>query len=297
MTSTNEKKVRKLVPRFRRKNLNENVVDFDDAEAEALIHQDLKSVYKWTTDFEENANASSNIDQLETTNSKQNLSFTDQFNQEYFIDLENTSQSKINIFFHSNENNLVQYDHQGEDHQHPQLFLSESTLQKQQWTMDHQDSFRLNLIDPNQQLSNYDFDQKDPEEILQFLTEKFHEIRFTIQLSHEDEEINLFIGDQENIQSIHFDCSNPSKDLILSLPQQLNNAQWIEGLFHLTFSLNDQQQSKQIYSPNNSIAEKLDLENVENLLWSIDFLKENLIKSYLINLIEETSPINYSILE
>jgi hypothetical protein len=106
-------------------------------------------------------------------------------------------------------------------------------------------------------------------------------MKFAIQ--SKDDELNLFLSDQEDLRSISFDSNIPSMNSTLSLPQAPIILHWIEGISEYTLSLPGDKSSEE-YSPLNQTKLQLDSNSLKALQWSLDLLKENLIVSYLISL-------------
>ena len=298
MTSIkSEKRIRKVVPRFRRKDLSKNFVDFDDVEAQALIDQDLKSVYKWNSDLNDDESIDlQNQFQFED-NSQQNLSLIDPTNQENLLDLEVDGRDQVNIFANSDESRRTQYDFQFE-HKQIQLFISEKNLKSQRWSIgETRDEFQLNVNDSSEQISKFDCDETNSNELVQFIGDQqfLNERIFSIE---EENQRNLFVNDENNLQSIVLDSCQPTINLILSLPQTITTNLWINGQFNLKFSLTQQQQqSTPMFSPLTLNKFELDLANCFHRPSSIDLFTENFISSYLINLIEENKQMIYTIAE
>jgi hypothetical protein len=125
-------KERKLVPRFRRKNANKNLVDLDDEEAQALIEKDLKSDFTWTSDT--NQEITFQFDSHQHENNSQQISIDDQINNQLIYDIDNNNEQLWNINTQHNENDFIQWTH---DQQHQQIFLNVQNIQdqQQQWTL------------------------------------------------------------------------------------------------------------------------------------------------------------------
>lgn len=104
-------------------------------------------------------------------------------------------------------------------------------------------------------------------------------------IASENEQLNVFPTDSEDFKSISFDSNIPSIQSILSLPQAPIILHWLEGISHYTLSLPVQEQSQE-YSPFNSSTIQIDSDTLKSLKWSLELLKENLLRSFLISLPE-----------
>ena len=163
-----QRKERKVVPRFRRKNENRNNVDIDDEEADALIQKDLQSHFKWTSDTNEEIKYQ--FDNYQHENNSQQISFDDQINQESIYDLQNNNQQLWNINIQDNENHLIKFTH---DQQQQQISLNIHSIkdQQQQWSLqdlNHQ-SIQFNLIHQDDLLYKHDLDTNNQNQQTNFI--------------------------------------------------------------------------------------------------------------------------------
>jgi len=160
MSSSNQQKEKKFVPRFRRRNINQNLIDADDQEAQALIEKDLESHFKWTSDTTEDLKYQfDNYQYDDNNNNKQQISISDQINNEFIYDIENNNQQLWNINIQDNENNFIQWTH---DQQQQKISFSIESIQdkQQQWSLNenNQQFIKFNLNDQNDQLYKYHLD-------------------------------------------------------------------------------------------------------------------------------------------
>ena len=95
---------------------------------------------------------------------------------------------------------------------------------------------------------------------------------------------------------MQIDSTNPSINFQLSLPEKEMIIRWLEGISHYEISLPVEQISEK-YSPLNEKDIQIDCSNLRSLKWSIDLLKENLIRSYLLSLPNQHNSHQYSISE
>jgi len=146
MHSSIQQKEKKIVPRFRRKNINKNLIDADDEEAQALIEKDLQSHFKWTSDTIEDSKYQ--FDQYQDNNQQQ-ISIIDFENDQFIYDIDNNNQQLWNINTQDNENDYVKWT---DDQQQQQIYLNIESIQHQQqkWT----------LNDNNQQLIQFHLNQQ-----------------------------------------------------------------------------------------------------------------------------------------
>ncbi len=143
-------KEKKLVPRFRRR--NENLIDADDQEAQALIDKDLQSHFTWTSDLKEDLKYQfDNFDHQE--NSNQQISISDQTNESLSYDIENNNNQEFwkNII---QDNETIKWNDDQQEQQQIS-FSIEDKLNEQQWSLNDQQSIQL---DSNQHLNKQNFD-------------------------------------------------------------------------------------------------------------------------------------------
>ncbi len=79
------------------------------------------------------------------------------------------------------------------------------------------------------------------------------------------------------------DSNLPSIESILSVPQSPIILHWLEGIYQYTFSLPVDKFSQQ-FSPLTETNFQIDSNTLKSLKWSLDLLKENLVRSYLFSL-------------
>jgi hypothetical protein len=148
MHSSIQQKEKKIVPRFRRKNVNKNLIDADDEEAQALIEKDLQSHFKWTSDTIEDYKYQ--FDQYQD-NQQQQISIVDLENDQFIYDIDNNNQQLWYIHIQDNEKNSLQWT----DDQQQEIHLNIESIQHQQqkWTLNdnNQQSIQFHL---NEQLDN-----------------------------------------------------------------------------------------------------------------------------------------------
>ncbi|CAF0871791.1 unnamed protein product [Rotaria sp. Silwood1] len=282
MEVTHHEKERKLVPRFRRKNQNQNCVDIDDQEAQALIEKDLESHFIWTSDTKDDFKYHYDNDQLKE--SSQQISINDQINQNVIFDIENKSEQLW-------KNNIEQDDYQlfqwNDDQQQYKISFSiQNTQEKQhQWTLhdNNQQLMQFNLVNQQDQQYKHDLDTNTDNSRKKFIEgdEFRNNIKFAI--ASDDEKLNLFVKDTEDILSVKIDPCIPPINSTLSLPQNPIIVHWLEGTSAYNLSLPVEEYFKE-YSPLSEIKIELDSKNLKYIKWSLDLLKENLIVSYLISL-------------
>jgi hypothetical protein len=140
-------KERKFVPRFRRR--NENLIDADDREAQALIDKDLQSHFTWTSDLTEDYKYQ--FDHQE--NSNQQISISDQTDELLSYDIENNDQQQLwkNII---QDNEIIKWNDDQQEQQQVNLSI-EDKLNEQQWSLNDQQSIQLDSKD-NLNKQNFD---------------------------------------------------------------------------------------------------------------------------------------------
>ncbi|CAF1048697.1 unnamed protein product [Adineta steineri] len=292
MQSEFHRKEKKLVPRFRRKNANNNLIDADDEEAQALIEKDLQSHFIWTSDTTDGLEKSHQFDNEEYEENNQQISIIDDFNQESVYDIDNNQQElwKNNIELNDQQ---IKWTH---DQQQNKISLNIHSIQdkQQQWSLydKNHKTIQFNLIDHDNQQYKHDLDNNNNDQKQTFIQgdEFLNKMKFAIQ--SDNEQLNIFPDNSEDLRLTTIDTNIPSKDSILSLPQAPIILHWIEGISQYTLSLPDEKISEE-YSPLTQIKNQLDSNSLKALRWSLDLLKENLIVSYLLslpnNLIEQLS--------
>ncbi|CAF3014200.1 unnamed protein product [Rotaria sp. Silwood2] len=282
MDLSNNQKERKLVPRFRRKNQNKNLVDVDDQEAQALIEKDLESHFIWKSDTNDDFKYHYDDNQLQENN--QQISINDQINQNFIFDIENKSEQLW-------KNNIEQDDYEifkwNDDQQQYKISFSIQNTQdkQQQWALhdNNQQFIQFNLSNQYDQLYKHDLETNTDNSQRSFIEgdEFRNNIKFAI--GSEDEKLNLFVKDTEDILSLEIDPDIPSINSTLSLPQNPIVIHWLEGISEYNISLPVEKYFQE-YSPLTEIKIELDSKNLKCLNWSLDLLKENLIVSYLLSL-------------
>jgi hypothetical protein len=147
MSSHGEKK---LVPRFRRR--NENLIDADDEEAQALIDKDLQSHFTWTSDLKEDIQQQfNNFDHQEISN--QQISFIDETNELLSYDIENNTQQLWNNIIQENE--IIKWN---DDDDQRQVILSiQEKLNEQQWSLNDNNQKSIQF-DSNDHANKQNFD-------------------------------------------------------------------------------------------------------------------------------------------
>jgi hypothetical protein len=159
MHSSIQQKEKKIVPRFRRKNQNQNLIDADDAEAQALIEKDLQSHFIWTSDTKDDFKYQFDNYQHEDNNNNQQIFISDQINENFIYDIENNNQQLWNINIEDNQNHFIKWTH---DQQQENISFSIQGNQdkEQKWTLNenNQEFIKFNLNDQNDQLHKYHFD-------------------------------------------------------------------------------------------------------------------------------------------
>ncbi|CAF3829330.1 unnamed protein product [Rotaria magnacalcarata] len=157
MDLSSHERERKLVPRFRRKNHNKNLVDLDDQEAQALIEKDLESHFKWTSDIADDFKYQ--YDDYQYEENDQQISINDQTNDNFLYDIENSSEQLWKNNMENDDNQFTKWTH---DQKQNKISFSIETIQhkQQQWGLDdnNQRSIQFNLINPNEQQYKHDLD-------------------------------------------------------------------------------------------------------------------------------------------
>jgi hypothetical protein len=158
MDSQLQQKERKLVPRFRRRNANKNLIDADDEEAQALIEKDLQSHFLWTSDTIEDFKYQFDNYQDQQYN-YQHISIDDQANKDLIYDIDNNNQQLWNIHTDQNDQQLIQWTHDQQQNQYS-FSLHNNQNQQQQWTLidKNQQSIQLNITHQDDQLYKHDVD-------------------------------------------------------------------------------------------------------------------------------------------
>ncbi|CAF3597111.1 unnamed protein product [Rotaria socialis] len=284
MDLSSHERERKLVPRFRRKNHSKNLVDLDDQEAQALIEKDLESHFKWTSDITDDFKYQYDDYQYEESN--QQISINDQANVNFLYDIENSSEQLWKNNMENDDNQFTKWTH---DQKQNKISFSIETIQhrQQQWGLDdnNQRSMQFNLINPNEQQYKHDIDTNNDISQKRFIggDEFRNKIKFAVE--SQDEKLNLFIQDSEDLLLLKIDTNIPSINSTISLPQNPITFHWLEGISQYNISLPVDKYSQE-YSPLTEIKLQLDSSSLKSIKWSLDLLKENLIVSYLISLPE-----------
>ena len=118
-------------------------------------------------------------------------------------------------------------------------------------------------------------------------------MKFGIESSND--ELILCLNDEEDREIKSIDCHLPSPDVRISIDEEEIFIRWLEGISQYQLSLPVEQITRK-YSPLNEKDIQIDCdENLRSLKWSIDLLKENLIRSYLISLPNQFQREQYSI--
>jgi len=161
MDSQLQQKERKVVPRFRRRNANKNLIDADDEEAQALIEKDLQSHFLWTSDTTEDFKYQFDNYQ-DQINNNQHISIQDDNNKELIYDIENNNQQLWNIHTDQNDQQFIQWTHDQQQNQHS-FSLNNNLNEQQQWTLidNNQQSFQLNINHQDDQIYKHDLDTKN----------------------------------------------------------------------------------------------------------------------------------------
>ncbi|CAF0868442.1 unnamed protein product [Adineta ricciae] len=277
-------KERKIVPRFRRKNANNNLIDADDAEAQALIDKELESHYVWTSDTI-NEDFKHQFDNYQSEENNQQISIRDEIYQNQLYDIndgenEDLWKKKVEL----DENYEVKW---SDDQQEREIQFNIHSIQdkQQQWSLDNQNHERiqLNLFDKHQLKNKHDLETDDPNQEQNFIQgEEFrNQMKFAIESQLND--LNLFPENNEDLRSTIIDPSLPIIDTKLSCDQEAIILEWVEGTSEYQLSLPVEKLAEE-YSPQNDKQVEIDSKNLKALHWSLDLLKENLILSYLISL-------------
>lgn len=177
MHPSNQHKERKFVPRFRRRNANENVVDADDVEAQVLIEKDLQSHFKWTSDLNEEFKYQ--FDNFDEQYSNQQISLGDQNNEEFLYDIDPNNQQLWNINIEDNDNNHSIKWSENEE-QKKMMFSGENLQEKeQQWSL-HEMKENFIKFDQNDQSHKYKLDTNNEHQEQIFIQgEQFrHQVKF-----------------------------------------------------------------------------------------------------------------------
>jgi hypothetical protein len=156
MSSYREKK---LVPRFRRR--NDDLIDADDREAQALIEKDLQSHFTWTSDLtEDHKHQFDNFDQQENPN--QQISITDQNDGSLSYDIENNNQQLWNYLVEESE--TIKWIDDNDQQQQVNLSIQEK-LKEQRWSLkdQHQQSIQLDSKDHSNK-QNFDTNHQNEEQ-------------------------------------------------------------------------------------------------------------------------------------
>ncbi|CAF1259763.1 unnamed protein product [Adineta ricciae] len=277
-------KERKIVPRFRRKNANNNLIDADDAEAQALIDKELESHYVWTSDTI-NEDFKHQFDNYQSEENNQQISIKDEIYQNQLYDIndgenEDLWKKKVEL----DENYEVKW---SDDQQEREIQFNIHSIQdkQQQWSLDNQNHERiqLNLFDKQQLKNKHDLETDDSNQEQNFIQgEEFrNQMKFAIESQLND--LNIFPENNEDLRSTIIDPNLPIIDTKLSCDQEAIILEWIEGTSEYQLSLPVEKPTEE-YSPQNDKQIEIDSKNLKALHWSLDLLKENLILSYLISL-------------
>lgn len=159
MNSSIQKKERKIVPRFRRKNIKKNLVDIDDEEAQELIEKDLKSEFIWKSDTNEDFKYQVDDSHYEE-NSQQISLFDDNDNSNLVYDIENKTEQLWKTTIGQDESKSIQWIDEQQSYE-ISFSLKSSQDNKQNWTLNDNNQYiiQFNLVNQNSQQYQYDLDK------------------------------------------------------------------------------------------------------------------------------------------
>ncbi|UJR38564.1 hypothetical protein I4U23_031230 [Adineta vaga] len=284
MTTKFQQKEKKIVPRFRRKNANNNLIDADDEEAQALIDKELESHFIWTSDTI-NEDFKHQFDNSEFEDKNQQISFEDENNSNYLYDIH--SDGNQDLWKTNSELNETYEIKWNDDQQDKQIHLNINSIQnkEQQYSLDNSNQQRIqfNLNDQQQLQNKHDLDTNDHNNHLNFIhgDEFRNQMKFAIESKSDD--LHIFPDNNGDLQTFHIDSNIPSIDSKLSIYQPAIVLEWVEGISEYQLSIPMEHCSEE-YSPLNESQIHIDSNSLKALQWSLDLLKENLILSYLISL-------------
>jgi hypothetical protein len=192
MNSSIQQKEKKFVPRFRRRNENEYLIDADDQEAQNLIEKDLQSHFKWNTDLHEDLKYQFDHSEYQQENNQQQISLSDQLNEDFIYDIENNNQQLWNINIQENDHQPIQWTHDQEQ-QFTSFSMENIQDQQQQWSLQENNQLvnQFNLLDQYDHLYKHHLDTIQQNQQIKFI--KGEEFRHQVLISFYPSFFYLFL--------------------------------------------------------------------------------------------------------
>ena len=258
---------RKLVPRFRRKNVH---VDIDDQEDRRAIEEDLRSVFTWTSDATSTSTPTTTtlIDSGEEK--EQRISLVDG-KEDWRVDLGEDS-TTWNIHFHSDEKISSQWIDEDEgQRKETKLSLDDETVRCVHWSTNDEDKHHISFNTGDSHLQSWNYQQDliiDEQRPLLIEENSSKETCYSLLAGNS----NLFPLESESISSTQLDTLIPSFVPLLSLPQSFIPELTLQGIstYSLSFPVDDLLRD---YSPLSSFNLHLDAEHCSIIRWSLEILQ------------------------
>jgi hypothetical protein len=292
MERTTHRRERKLVPRFRRSHANTSNVDIDDEEAQALINQELSSVYNWTSDTTATLKEYQ-VDHDTNEQGETRLSVIDENGASCAFDIDGHEHSNVRWKLSVLDNDESSAGLLDDDQQMCVSLSIESIADREQrWSLDkHKEQHEhVHGLDSDEAICQHDLHPSPRHDRLTFV----HGDDFPSQVNtvgarasplsmrdtslqrgfavHGDEhQFNLFPDETDEHAKVAFDSSASPTVCLLSLPQSAVQEVFPSGTSDYRLSLLADTLTQQ-FSASTSAQWQLDSAHSAFLSWSLELL-------------------------